>query len=61
MTLLQQSLKHRWSFSGLATMVRIVLMYYINLDTLLESPDRDLKKILAECAEAPPNITENSL
>src|SRR5574344_147978 len=54
MTLLQQSLQHRWSFSGLAKMVRIVLMYYINLDTLLESPDGDLKKILAECTETPP-------
>ncbi len=42
MTLLQQSLKRKWSFSGLATMVRIVLMYYINLDSFLESPDEDL-------------------
>jgi hypothetical protein len=29
MTLLQKSLTRSWSFSGLATMVRIVLMYYI--------------------------------
>lgn len=54
MTLLQQSLKHRWSFSGLATMVRIVLMYYINLDSFLESPDEDMKRMLEECAESPP-------
>ena len=58
MTLLQQSLKRRWSFSGLATMVRIVLMYYINLDSFLESPDEDLKRMLKECAESPPENTE---
>lgn len=56
MTLLQQSLKHRWSFSGLATMVRIVLMYYINLDSFLESPDEDMKRMLEECAESPPEL-----
>jgi hypothetical protein len=36
-------------------------MYYINLDTLLESPDESLKKILAECAVAPPKTAENPL
>src|SRR5574344_2870039 len=54
MTLLQRRLKRPWSFSGLATMVRIVLMYYINLNTFFESPDEDLKKILQETAESPP-------
>lgn len=53
-TLLQQGLKRRWSFSGLAAMVRIVLMYHINMDSFLESPDEDLKKMLVECAEQPP-------
>ena len=59
MTLLQQRLKRRWSFSGLATMVRIILMYYINLDSFLESPDEDLKRMLTECAEAPPETEED--
>ena len=54
MTLLQKKLKRAWSFSGLATMVRIVMMYYINLDTFFESPDEDLKKMLIEMAESPP-------
>ena len=58
MTLLQQSLRRKWSFSGLATMVRIVLMYYINLDSFLESPDEDLKRMLEECAESPPENRE---
>jgi hypothetical protein len=59
MTLLQRRLKRPWSFSGLATMVRIVLMYYINLNTFFESPDEDLKKILQETAESPPLELKN--
>lgn len=54
MTLLQKRLTRRWSFSGLATMVRIVLMYYINLNTFFERPDEDLKQLLLELAEEPP-------
>ena len=57
MTLLQQKLKRRWSFYRLATMVRIVLMYYINLDSFLEKPDEDMKRMLAEASESPPEDT----
>lgn len=32
-SLLQSSLERRWSFSGLATMLRIVLMYYLNIQS----------------------------
>ena len=41
----------------LATMVRIVLMYYINLDSFLEKPDEDMKRMLAEASESPPEDT----
>ncbi len=54
MTLLQRRLDRPWSFSGLATMIRIVLMYYINLNAFFEKPDEDLKKLLLEAAESPP-------
>ena len=57
MTLLQQKLKRRWSFYRLATMVGIVLMYYINLDSFLEKPDEDMKRMLAEASESPPEDT----
>lgn len=30
-SILQNSLQRKWSFSGLATIVRIILMYYIDL------------------------------
>ena len=54
LSLLQSSLQRHWSFSGLATMVCIVLMYYINLESFFNRPDADLKIMLAEAAESPP-------
>ena len=54
LSLLQSTLKRRWSFSGLATMVRIVLMYYLNLEKLFNQPDADLNKMLAEVSKSPP-------
>ena len=51
--LLQSSLERRWSFSGLATMVRIVLMYYLNLEKFFNQPDADLNHMLAEVSESP--------
>ena len=53
LSLLQSSLSRPWSFSGLA-MVRIVMMYYLNLETFFNQPDADLKIMLAEAAESPP-------
>ena len=38
LTLLQKGVTHAWSFSGLATMVRIMLMYYIDVIGFLEHP-----------------------
>lgn len=38
-SVLQSTLNRRWSFSGLATIVRIVLMYYLNLEKFLNQPD----------------------
>lgn len=41
------------------TIVRIVLMYYLNLEKFLNQPDADLKIMLAEESESPPDNTEN--
>ena len=54
LSLLQTTLKRRWSFSGLATIVRIMLMYYINLEKFLNNPYRDLEIMLTEATESPP-------
>jgi hypothetical protein len=58
LSVLQSSLTRQWSFSGLATMVRIVLMYYLNLETFFNQPDADLKIMLAKASEPPPDATE---
>lgn len=54
LSVLQSKLKRCWSFSGLATIVRIVLMYYLNLEKFLNQPDADLNIMLAEASESPP-------
>lgn len=53
-SVLQSKLQRRWSFSGLATIVRIVLMYYLNLEKFLNQPDADLNIMLAKASESPP-------
>ena len=57
LSLLQSSLERRWSFSGLATMVRIVLMYYLNMNTFFNKPDEDLRLMIMEVSESPPEDT----
>ena len=58
LSVLQSRLKRRWSFSGLATIMRIVLMYYLNLEKFLNQPDADLNGILAEASESPSLVHE---
>lgn len=58
LSLLQGSLEHRRSFSGLATMIKIVLMYYLNLHTFFNQPNADLKDIHTEALELPLKQTE---
>ena len=52
---IQKRVKRPWSFSGLATMVRIIimLMYYVNAYTFLEEPEKDWAKVLQN-TEPPP-------
>ena len=59
LSLLQSSLERRWSFSGLATMIRIVLIYYLNMMAFFNQPDADLIIMLAHAAVAPPEEVEN--
>ena len=54
----QSTLTRRWSFSGLATMVRIVLMYYLNLENFFNNPEADLKRMLVEATNPPPEGEE---
>ena len=56
--LMQKGLKRQWSFSGLATMVRITLMYYIDVQGFLEHPEKDWEEALAALMESPPKTEE---
>lgn len=54
---MQKVLRRKWSFSGLVTMVRITLMYYVDFYSLFNNPEKDWKIILAEASGAPPHPT----
>ena len=58
LSLLQISLERRWSFSGLATMVRILLMEYLNMNDFFNMPDADMKRMIEDAAESPPDNAE---
>lgn len=58
LSVFQSSLTRQWSFSGLATMVRIVMMYYLNLEKFFNQPDADLKIMLEQASESPPDTAE---
>ena len=49
---MQRRIKRSWSFSNLATMFRIMLMYYVNCYTFFEQPEKDWLKIVE--ADSPP-------
>ena len=51
---IKKRIKRSWSFSGLASMVRIMLMYYVNCYTFLEEPEKDWAKMVQEAMETPP-------
>ena len=51
---IQSRLKRPWSFSGLATIVRLTLMYYVDLYSLLNQPEKDWQILLEEASGAPP-------
>ena len=52
--LMQKGLKRQWSFSGLATMVRITLMYYVDFYSLFNNPEKDRENNLGKASDAPP-------
>lgn len=51
---MRKGLTRQWSFSGLATMVRITLMYYVDFYSLFNNPEKEWEIILSEASGAPP-------
>ena len=59
LTLLERGAKRSWSFSGLATMVRIMLLYYIDVQGFLEHPEKDWERMVEVMMESPPEQAKN--
>ena len=55
LTLLQRGVTHAWSFSGLATIVRIMLMYYIDVMGFLEHPEKDWEVAVEKAVSSLPD------
>ncbi len=60
-TLLQKGVSRPWSFSGLATIVRIMLMYYIDVRGFLEHSEKDWEEALVAIMENPPEADETEI
>ena len=43
---MKKGLTRSWSFSGLATMMRITLMYYVDFYSLFNHPEKDWETLL---------------
>ena len=54
---MQKRIQRPWSFSGLATMYRIMLMYYLNPYSFFEAQEKDWLKLLKETETSPPEPT----
>src|SRR5574344_533693 len=55
--IMQKNLTRPWSFSGLATMVRITLMYFVDFYSLFNHPEKDWEAYLKEASDCPPEPT----
>lgn len=48
LTVVNRKVKWRWAFSNLVTAVRQMLMYYVDIFSFLENPERTWERINAE-------------
>ena len=55
--IMQKRLKRPWSFSGLATMIRITLMYYVDFYSLFNNPEKDWENMVISDEIPPPQLT----
>lgn len=47
-TLVKNKIKRPWSFSGLATMIRILLMSYVSIQSFFEQPHKDWGRLITQ-------------
>ena len=55
--IMQKRLERHWSFSGLATMIRITLMYYVDFYSLFNYPEKDWENMVVLDEKPPPQLT----
>ena len=56
LTVLQKRFTRSWSFSGLATLARIVLMYYVDFYSLFNNPEKDWENMKVLDENPPPQL-----
>jgi len=54
---MQKRLTRNWSFSGLASLVGIVLMYYVDFYSLFNNPEKDWENMKILDENPPPQLT----
>lgn len=54
---MKAGLTRSWNFSGLATMVRITLMYYVDFYSLFNHPEKDWESLLESASADPLQLT----
>jgi len=55
--LIKCKVKKSWSFSGLATMIRILMMYYVSYKSILEYPEKDWDVMVEKVIRPPNNLS----
>lgn len=55
--IMQKRLERPWSFPGLATMIRITLMYYVDFYSLFNNPEKDWGNMVILDENPPPQLT----
>ena len=55
--IMQRRLERPWSFSGLATMIRITLMYYVDFYSFFNNPEKDWENMVVSDENPPPQLT----
>ena len=55
--IMQKRLERPWSFSGLATMIRITLMYYVDFYSFFNNPEKDWENMVVSDENPPPQLT----
>ena len=53
---IQKRVKRTWSFSGMATLYRIMAMYYVDCYSFFENPEKEWDVILAKAEQPPPEL-----